>query len=367
MLRQPLIKPCCRPDAAVIAACFVDITRSSHGMDLFLQSLTSRLPACSVSGMSEQQIRPEPEPSVKASEPQGQPSGPGMRVMAEFERRLAEPLAPGLHLVATPIGNLGDITIRALAVLARVDLICCEDTRHSRNLLNHFGIERPLRPYHEHNADAERPRLMAQLAKGKAIALISDAGTPLVSDPGYKLVRECIAEGVHVAALPGPSSVMCAVAVAGLPTDQFHFAGFLPPREGQRRTRLSELAGIGATLVLFEAANRLAEALADIAVVLGDRPVAVARELTKRFENVKRGPAGELAAWAATEPLKGEVVIVIGPGAPRQASDDEIEAALIALPPELGLKEASKTVAVALGVPRSRVYTIGLKRKDGAL
>lgn len=287
-----------------------------------------------------------------------------VRVTAELDRRLAETLAPGLHLVATPIGNLGDITIRALTVLARADLVCCEDTRHSRTLLAHFAIERPLRPYHEHNADAERPRLMALLAQGKAIALISDAGTPLVSDPGYKLVRDAIAAGIHVSAIPGPSSVMCAVAMAGLPTDQFHFAGFLPSREGQRRTRLTELSAIPATLVLFEAPNRLAESLADIAAVLGTRSVAVARELTKRFEEVRRGPAAELAAWAAAEPARGEIVILIGPAPPRAASDSEIEAALQAHASDIGLKEASKAVAAQLGVPRSRVYDIGLKLKS---
>ncbi len=288
-----------------------------------------------------------------------------LRVTAELDRRLTETLAPGLHLVATPIGNLGDITIRALAVLARADLICCEDTRHSRTLLAHFAIERPLRPYHEHNADAERPRLLALLRQGKAIALISDAGTPLVSDPGYKLVRDAIAAGIHVTAIPGPSSVMCAVAMAGLPTDQFHFAGFLPSREGQRRTRLLELAAIPATLVLFEAPNRLADALSDIAAVLGNRSVAVARELTKRFEEVRRGPAAVLAAWAGAEPARGEIVILIGPAAPREIDDAEIAAALGAQAKDVGLKDASKAVAAQLGVPRSRVYDIGIKRRAG--
>jgi 16S rRNA (cytidine1402-2'-O)-methyltransferase len=282
----------------------------------------------------------------------------------ELQRRLAEPLPGGLYLVATPIGNLGDISLRALAVLARADVICCEDTRHSRTLLAHFAIDRPLRAYHEHNADAERPRILARLAEGRVVALISDAGTPLVSDPGFRLVRDCIVAGHSVTSLPGASSVMNAVTLAGLPTDQFHFAGFLPSREGQRRTRLAELGAIPATLVLFEAPNRLAASMADIVEVLGGgRQVAVARELTKRFEEVRRGTAAEVAAWAAEEPARGEIVILVAPPAIHEATDVEIEAALAAHVPEMGLKEAVKAVAGRLGVPRSRAYDIGLKLK----
>jgi 16S rRNA (cytidine1402-2'-O)-methyltransferase len=286
------------------------------------------------------------------------------RVVAELQRRLAEPLSGGLYVVATPIGNLGDITLRALAVLSRADVICCEDTRHSRTLLAHFAIDRPLRAYHEHNADAERPRILAKLAEGRVVALISDAGTPLVSDPGFRLVRDCIEAGHSVTSLPGASSVMNAVTLAGLPTDQFHFAGFLPSREGQRRTRLAELGAIPATLVLFEAPNRLAASMADIVEVLGGgRQVAVARELTKRFEEVRRGTAAELAAWAAEEPARGEIVILVAPPTSHEATDVEIEAALAALVPEMGLKEAVKAVAGRFSVPRSRAYDIGLKLK----
>jgi 16S rRNA (cytidine1402-2'-O)-methyltransferase len=289
------------------------------------------------------------------------------RVTAELGRWLSEPLAPGLYLVATPIGNLGDITLRALAVLARADLVYCEDTRHSRTLLAHFAIDRSLRAYHEHNADAERPRLLAELARGRVIALISDAGMPLVSDPGFKLVRDCVAAGHGVTALPGASALTTAVAVSGLPTDRFHFAGFLPAREGQRRTRLRELADIPATLVLFEAPNRLAATLADIAETLGgDREAAVARELTKRFEEVRRGPAATLAAWAAGEPPRGEIVILVGPPQRREITDDDIAAALIGLLPSVALKDAAKAVASRLGVARSRAYDIGLKLKDRA-
>jgi 16S rRNA (cytidine1402-2'-O)-methyltransferase len=224
-----------------------------------------------------------------------------------------------------------------------------------------------LRPYHEHNADAERPRVLADLARGRVVALISDAGTPLVSDPGFKLVRDAIAAGHHVTCLPGASSVTSAIAVAGLPTDRFHFAGFLPAREGQRASRLSELAAVPATLVLFEAPNRLAATLADIAAVLGgDRDVAVVRELTKRFEEVRRGKAAEVAAWAEAEPPRGEIVIVVGPPVEREATDADIEQAIAELLPAASLKEAAKTVAGRLGVPRSRAYDIGLRLKGKA-
>ncbi|MGD9805250.1 MAG: 16S rRNA (cytidine(1402)-2'-O)-methyltransferase [Hyphomicrobiaceae bacterium] len=289
------------------------------------------------------------------------------RVAAELDRWLAEPLVGGLYLVATPIGNLGDMTLRALAVLARADVVYCEDTRHSRTLLAHFAIDRSLRAYHEHNADAERPRVLAELAQGRAIALISDAGMPLVSDPGFKLVRDCVAKGHQVTCIPGASSVISAVAVSGLPTDRFHFTGFLPSREGQRMARLAELGAIPATLVLFEAPNRLAAALADIAEVLGaDREVVVARELTKRFEEVRRGSAVELAAWAAAEPPRGEIVILVGPPAQREATDEDIEAALSDLLPAVSVKDAAKTVAGLLRVSRSRAYEIGLRLKGKA-
>jgi 16S rRNA (cytidine1402-2'-O)-methyltransferase len=289
------------------------------------------------------------------------------RAAAELERWLVEPLSAGLYLVATPIGNLGDVTLRALATLSRADVVYCEDTRHSRTLLAHFAIDRPLRPYHEHNADAERPRVLADLARGRVVALISDAGTPLVSDPGFKLVRDAIASGHHVTCLPGASSVTSAIAVAGLPTDRFHFAGFLPARESQRASRLSELAAVPATLVLFEAPNRLAATLADIAAVLGgDRDVAVVRELTKRFEEVRRGKVAEIAIWADAEPPRGEIVIVVGPPVEREATDTDIEQALAALLPATSLKEAAKTVAGRLGVPRSRAYDIGLRLKGKA-
>ncbi|MGE0765874.1 MAG: 16S rRNA (cytidine(1402)-2'-O)-methyltransferase [Hyphomicrobiaceae bacterium] len=311
---------------------------------------------------------PKPESRTSSAETRVAAAPPiARRVTSELERWLAEPLNPGLYLVATPIGNLGDITLRALAVLERADVVYCEDTRHSRTLLAHFGIDRFLRAYHEHNADAERPRVLDELARGRIVALISDAGTPLVSDPGFKLVREAIAAGAHVTVIPGASSVISAVAVSGLPTDRFHFAGFLPSREGPRRSRLGELAGLPATLVLFEAPNRLAAALSDIAEVLGgQREVAVARELTKRFEEVRRGTAAELSIWAEAEPPRGEIVILVGPSAPHEPTDEEIESAISALMPATSVKDAAKAVASRLGISRSRAYDIGLLIKKRA-
>ena len=212
-----------------------------------------------------------------------------------------EPLAPGLHIVATPIGNLRDISLRALATLAGADAVLAEDTRVSRVLLAHYGINTPLIPYHEHNAASMRPQVLGRLAAGEALALISDAGTPLVSDPGYKLVADVVAASAFVTAVPGASAVMAGLVLSGLPTDRFFFEGFLPEKSGARRTRLSELASVPGTLVFFESARRLADTLADVAAVLGPRPTAVARELTKKFEEVRRGTATELSAIFAEE------------------------------------------------------------------
>ncbi len=289
------------------------------------------------------------------------------RIGAEISRQLATSLEAGLHLVATPIGNLGDISIRALTALLRADVIYCEDTRHSRTLLSHYGIDRPLRPYHEHNASAERPRILAQLGGRRAIALISDAGTPLISDPGYKLVREALEAGHKVTALPGASSVLAGLSMAGLPTDTFLFAGFLPPKDGARRTRLLELAPIPATLILFEAPTRLPQSLRAIADTLGDREVAVARELTKRFEQLKRGSARALADWSADEEVKGEIVLIIGPRIVGEIGDDAVAAELAKALPLMSFKDAVRAVSDSLGVPRSRVYDIGLmvKSRDG--
>src|SRR6266550_3856650 len=209
--------------------------------------------------------------------------------------------APGLHLVATPIGNLGDITVRALETLAGVDIVACEDTRITRRLTERYAIAALLKPYHEHNAALARPKILQRLAEGASIALVSDAGTPLISDPGFKLVREVCAAGHQVMALPGPSSVLAALAVAALPTDRFFFEGFLPPKETARRARLTELARIDATLVMFESGNRVQDTLADLAGIMGARDAAICREMTKMHEEVRRAPVSELARAAGTQ------------------------------------------------------------------
>jgi 16S rRNA (cytidine1402-2'-O)-methyltransferase len=279
-------------------------------------------------------------------------------------RAEAEPLAPGLHIVATPIGNLRDISFRALATLAAADAVLAEDTRTSKTLLAHYGIATPLLPYHEHNAAQMRPKVLAKLRAGGKLALISDAGTPLVSDPGYKLVADVVAEGLPVTGIPGPSAVLAALVLAGLPTDRFFFEGFLPSKAAARRGRLTELAAIPGTLVFFESPRRLAEMLGDAAAVLGARPAAVARELTKFYENVRRGTLAELAAhYDSEEEARGEIVVIIGPpGAEALAPagdvvDERLKAALAAV----SLKEAVAQVAAETGQPRRKVYARALE------
>ena len=284
-------------------------------------------------------------------------------VLAEL---IARPLAPGLYLVATPIGNLADISLRALAVLARADLIAAEDTRHSRKLLSHFGLHGELTPYHEHNAERERPKLIARLRAGRSVALISDAGTPLVSDPGYKLVREALDAGIVVTSIPGPSAALAGLTNSGLPTDTFLFAGFLPPKSGPRRARLEELKNVPATLVFFETAPRLAKSLAEMAGVLGPREGAIAKELTKLHESVMRGRldllAGELSGG---ETLKGEFVVVVAPPAEEEAevSDEKIAEQLKRALKVESFRDAVRSVAEVLQVSRARVYELGLKLK----
>ena len=284
-------------------------------------------------------------------------------VAGEMQRHLDRELPPGLYLVATPIGNLADITLRAISVLARADVILCEDTRHSRTLLTHFGIDATTRPYHEHNAARERPRVLADLAAGRRVALISDAGTPLVSDPGFKLVRACIEAGYRVEALPGPSAALSALSVAGLPTDAFFFGGFLPPKSAARRTRIAELKLAPATLVFFEAPSRVAETVADLAAVLGARPAALARELTKLHEEVLRTSLPQLAEQLAEKPVKGEAVIVVGPPQAGEVTDAEIAARLDTALRDMSLRDAAKMVAETLGVPKTRVYDLGVRRE----
>lgn len=279
----------------------------------------------------------------------------------------AEPIAPGLYLVATPIGNLSDITVRALHVLARADVIYCEDTRHSRTLMERFAIKATLKPYHEHNAARQRPQILKGLSGGARIALISDAGTPLISDPGYKIVREAADAGHPVYSIPGASSALVAVTSSGLPTDTLLFAGFLPAKEAGRRKRITALAATDATLIFFEAPHRLADALGDLVTVLGDRPACIARELTKLHEELRRGTLSALYEKQKVEPAKGECVIVVGPPVPQNLSDEEIYERLDGLLATSSLKDASRTLADELGVNKSRIYDLGLalKKRDG--
>lgn len=271
--------------------------------------------------------------------------------------------SPGLYLVATPIGNLGDITLRALEMLAGVDLIACEDTRVTRKLTERFAIATPLAAYHEHNAAAVRPKLLARLGEGAAIALVSDAGTPLISDPGFKLAREAAHLGIAVTALPGASAVLAALTVAGLPTDRFFFEGFLPPKTAARRARIAALSGIEATLVLFEAGPRVGATLTDLAAILGEREAAVCRELTKLHEEVRRASLPALAEAAPQLETRGEFVLVIAPPPPasRIMADADLDALLRQRLGTGSVKDAVADVLALSGRPRREVYARALK------
>ena len=273
----------------------------------------------------------------------------------------AAKLAPGLYVVATPIGHLADITLRALEVLAGADVIACEDTRVTRRLPERYGIDTPLTPYHEHNAAEARPKLLARLADGGAVALVSDAGTPLISDPGYKLARAAQAAGHAVTAVPGASSVLAALTVAGLPTDRFFFEGFLPAKQAARQKRIAALKAIPATLVLFESGQRLAAALADLADGLGPRAAAICRELTKLHEEVRRGDLVTLAHdYAQGGETRGEFVLVVSPPAEQPEAID-VDALLRRALARVSLKDAVGEVALASGRPRREVYQRALE------
>ena len=273
------------------------------------------------------------------------------------------PLAPGLYVVATPIGNLRDITLRALDVLAKADLVLAEDTRVTGKLLQAFGLSAKLERHDEHGAERARPKALAVLADGGRVALVSDAGTPLVSDPGYRLVREAAEAGYPVFPIPGASALLAGLSVAGLPTDRFLFAGFPPPKSAARRTFLEELAGIRATLVFFEGGSRLADSLADMAAVLGDREAVVCRELTKLYETVIRGRLSELAADPRFEAPKGELVVLVGPGRETQATAADADTALADALTRLKPADAAAEVAKALGLPRRDLYRRALELK----
>lgn len=285
-------------------------------------------------------------------------------------RAEAEPITAGLHVVATPIGNLADMSFRALSTLASADAILAEDTRVSRTLLAHYGITTPLIPYHEHNAAEMRPKIIARLKAGERLALISDAGTPLVSDPGFKLVESVLDEGITVTPVPGASAVLAALVAAGLPTDRFFFEGFLPPKSAARRERLEKLAAIPGTLVFFESPRRVADMLADAADVFGTRQAAVARELTKLFETVKRGTVPELAKlYAEMDTPKGEIVVLIGPPLDDAPSVDtqDLDELLRKHLAHLSVKDATAVVVADTGLPKRQVYAraVALARGDG--
>lgn len=273
-------------------------------------------------------------------------------------------LSPGLYIVATPIGNLSDLSPRAADILTRADLIACEDTRVTAKLLNHLAVKRPMQPYHDHSDSAVRERLIGRMA-GEAIALVSDAGTPLISDPGFKLVRDARAAGVPIVTIPGPSAVVAALTLAGLPTDRFFFLGFLPAKQKARADAIAEIAGVRATLVLYESGPRLAATLSALAEGLGDRDAAVAREISKRFEECVTDSLGALAARYADAPPKGEIVIVVGPpgeAAPPSADDADaaLREALTRLPPA----KAAGEVAKAFGLDRKALYARAMALKE---
>lgn len=304
--------------------------------------------------------------NVPASSPE--PDSPARTFAVAGHLVSAPKAAPGLYLVATPIGNLGDITLRALETLAGVDIVACEDTRITRRLIERFSITATLKQYHEHNAEQARPKILEALARGSSIALVSDAGTPLISDPGFKLVREVSAAGFPVIALPGPSSVLAALSVAALPTDRFFFEGFLPSKQNARRTRIAELARIDATLVMFESGARVQECLHDLASVMGERNAAICREMTKLHEEVRRATVSELAGISDTLETRGEFVLVIGPpaadaGLMNDAALDDLLRTSLA---RGSVKDAVAHAVEVSGRPRREIYARALElSKDG--
>lgn len=274
-------------------------------------------------------------------------------------------LPPGLYIVATPIGNLGDLSPRAAHLLANAHVIAAEDTRVTARLLAHIGVKVPMLPYHDHNADAVRPRLIARMAN-EVVALVSDAGTPLISDPGFKLVRDSRAAGITVVTLPGPCAAIAALTLAGLPTDRFLFAGFLPVKAGARKTAIAEIGAVRATLILYESAGRTAATLTALAQLLGDRPAAVAREISKRFEETVDGSLSALAARYADTPPRGEVVIIVGPPGDAPVADAAtLDQALAVAMAQQSLNPAVAQVAEQLKLSRKIVYARALALRAG--
>ena len=283
-----------------------------------------------------------------------------------YTPRIGTSMSGILYLVATPIGNLEDITLRALRVLREADLIACEDTRHTRKLLLHYDISRPTISYHEHNERERTPELIERLQSGLSIALVSDAGTPLVSDPGYRLVGEAIQQGLDVVPIPGPSALITAIAASGLPTAEFTFAGFLPPRRAARRARLVELVSLKSTIVFYEAPHRIRETLTDARELLGDRQAVLARELTKLHEQFLRGSISEIAEQLTEGAARGEMVLLIGPplddNQARSVSTNSVSEEIQRLMSAEGIdqKSALKRIARARGITRSEVYRLML-------
>ncbi len=284
-------------------------------------------------------------------------------VSRQIEKLAAAPLAPGLYIVSTPIGNLADISLRALFVLASADAVFCEDTRHSRKLLSAYGIGRKLDAYHDFSKEHDRTRILAMLKEGRSVALISDAGTPLVADPGFKLVRAAIEEGASIFAIPGPSAILAALVTAGLPTDRFHFGGFLPPKDAARRNELEAARAIPGTLIFYESGSRLEGTAAALKEVFPGRPIVIARELTKLFETILRGTPSEILSEIHDAPPAGEFVILIGPGEQTPPASEDIEHALQNAMRRMSLKEAVEEVAKGLGVGRKQVYNLALQMK----
>ncbi|MEO9339462.1 16S rRNA (cytidine(1402)-2'-O)-methyltransferase [Mesorhizobium sp. SB112] len=280
---------------------------------------------------------------------------------------VARPLDAALYLVATPIGNLGDITLRALETLAGCDVLACEDTRVTRVLLDRYGIrQRPI-AYHEHNAGEAGPRLIEALQSGRSVALVSDAGTPLVSDPGFRLVGQAQEAGIRVIPIPGPSAVLAALTASGLPSDAFMFAGFLPVKDGQRRSRLEALKAVPATLIFFESPRRLDDTLVAMADVFGERAAAIGRELTKTFEEMRTGSLQELSEhYSKADTPKGEIVICVGPSTEKAETPEDIDRLLLSLSSEMSASKAAGEAAKMTGGHKQALYRRLLELKESA-
>jgi 16S rRNA (cytidine1402-2'-O)-methyltransferase len=282
----------------------------------------------------------------------------------QLDKLTASKLAPGLYVVSTPIGNLADITVRALFTLAAADMVLCEDTRHSRKLFSAYGIHGMLQSYHDFSDERDRERILAALGEGKAVALISDAGTPLIADPGFKLVRAAIAGGFNVFAIPGASAILAALVGSGLPSDRFYFGGFLPAKETARWQVFENLRSVAGTLIFYETAGRLEGTLETLSTLFPGRPITVARELTKHYEEFLRGSAESVAGKIRETPPLGELVLLVGPGETAPATEEDIQQALRVAMTSGTLKEAVEEVAKGLGAARKTVYNLALKLRD---